>query len=69
MTDNIKEFFTDSEWDLIYNLVSNNVQFCDDEEQDPVEDYYSITDKIASLFQTKYNHKWHSTWFTHLTVW
>jgi hypothetical protein len=53
MTDNIKEFFTQSEWDLIYNLVSNNVQFCDDEEQDPVEDYYSISDKIAKLFQTK----------------
>ena len=47
----IKEFFTDSEWDLIFNLVSNNVQFCEDEEQDPVEDYYSIADKITNLFQ------------------
>ncbi len=46
----VKEFFTASEWDLIFNLVSNNVQFCEDEEQDPVEDYYSIADKITALF-------------------
>jgi len=46
----VKEFFTQSEWDLIFNLVSNNVQFCEDEEQDPVEDYYSIADKITALF-------------------
>ena len=29
----IKEFFTDSEWDLIYSLVDGNRQFCDDEEE------------------------------------
>jgi hypothetical protein len=52
-TQMIKDFFTESEWDLIHNLVSNNVQFCDDEEQDPVEDYYSIADKIVKLFETK----------------
>ena len=46
----IKEFFTESEWDLIFNLVSNNVQFCEDEEEDPVEDYYSIAHKIVELF-------------------
>jgi hypothetical protein len=46
----IKEFFTESEWDLIYSLVVNNREFCEDEEQDPVEDYYSISDKIVSLF-------------------
>jgi hypothetical protein len=52
-TEMIKDFFTESEWDLIHNLVSNNAQFCDDEEQDPVKDYHSITDKIVKLFQTK----------------
>jgi hypothetical protein len=49
----IKDFFTDSEWDLIYNLVENNRQFCEDEEQDPVEDYDNIVSKIATLFETK----------------
>ena len=49
----IKEFFTESEWDLIYNLVENNRQFCEDEDQDPVEDYDNIVRKIATLFQTK----------------
>jgi hypothetical protein len=43
----IKEFFTESEWDLIYNLVANNVQFCEDEEEDPVADYYSVARKIV----------------------
>jgi hypothetical protein len=45
----IKDFFTDSEWDLIYNLVENNRQFCEDEEQDPVEDYDNIITKIYNL--------------------
>ena len=49
MPDTIKEFFTDSEWDLIYNLVSNNRQFCEDEEEDPVEDYDNIISKIYNL--------------------
>jgi hypothetical protein len=53
MTETIKEFFTESEWDLIYNLVENNRQFCEDEDQDPVEDYDNIVSKIATLFQTK----------------
>jgi hypothetical protein len=53
MTETIKEFFTDKEWDLIYNLVSNNSQFCEGDEYDPVEDYDSITGKIVKLFQTK----------------
>lgn len=47
----IKDFFTDSEWDLIYNLVENNRQFCEDEEQDPVEDYDNIITKIHSLYK------------------
>ena len=46
----IKQFFTESEWDLIYNLVANEVQFCADEEEDLVTDYYSVTRKIVELF-------------------
>jgi len=46
----MKDFFTDSEWDLIYNLVSNNREFCEDDEYDPVSDYNSILDKISKLF-------------------
>jgi hypothetical protein len=49
MPDTIKEFFTDSEWDLIYSLVSNNRDFCEDEEEDPVEDYDNIISKIYNL--------------------
>lgn len=49
MPDTIKEFFTDSEWDLIYNLVRNNRDFCEDEEEDPVEDYDNIISKIYNL--------------------
>jgi hypothetical protein len=48
----IKEFFTDSEWDLIHSLVSNNREFCEDDEFDPVSDYDSIIDKIYNLFKT-----------------
>jgi hypothetical protein len=47
---NMKDFFTDSEWDLIYNLVSNNREFCEDDEYDPVSDYNSILTKINTLF-------------------
>lgn len=50
-THSIKEFFTDSEWDLIYNLVDNNRQFCEDEEWDPRSDYDSVVDKIYNLFR------------------
>jgi hypothetical protein len=46
----IQEFFTDSEWDLIYNLVSNNREFCEDDEYDPRSDYDNIVDKISNLF-------------------
>ena len=48
MPDTIKEFFTDSEWDLIYTLVDGNRQSCNDEE-DPAEDYDSIIAKIHNL--------------------
>lgn len=46
----IKEFFTDSEWDLIYDLVSNNAEFTESDEER--EDYDSIVDKIYNLFKT-----------------
>ena len=44
----IKEFFTDSEWDLIYDLLDSNRQYDDDEEY--AEDYNTALSKIASLF-------------------
>ena len=47
---NMKDFFTDSEWDLIYSLVANNREFCEDDESDPVSDYNSIMDKIHTLW-------------------
>ena len=48
ITTNIKEFFTESEWDLIYSLVDGNRQFCNDDE-DPSEDYDNIITKIYNL--------------------
>jgi len=53
MTETIKEFFTNEEWDLIYDLVHNNKQFCEDEEYDPRETYDSIENKIYQLFRVK----------------
>ena len=54
VTDTVKEFFTDSEWDLIYSLVEGNRQFCQvdefDPEFDPVSDYDSILSKMQTLF-------------------
>lgn len=47
----VKDFFTNEEWDLIYDLVHNNKQFCEDEEYDPLETYDSIEKKIYNLFQ------------------
>jgi hypothetical protein len=29
----VKDFFTLSEWDLIYSLVANNKEFCEDTEE------------------------------------
>lgn len=46
----IKEFFTLEEWDLIYHLVRNNSQFCEDTEDDPQETYTSVENKIYKLF-------------------
>ena len=47
----VREFFTSSEWDLIYNLVSNNREFCEGDEFDPVEDYDNVLVKITHLFE------------------
>jgi len=46
---NIKEFFTDSEWDLIYDLLESNYQFDDSEEY--AEDYVTSIAKIRKLFE------------------
>jgi len=43
---NIKEFFTDSEWDLIYNFIGNAL---DDDLFDP-DEVYSIRRKIHTIF-------------------
>lgn len=42
----IKEFFTGSEWDLIYNFIGNAL---DDDDFDP-DEVYSIRNKIHSIF-------------------
>jgi hypothetical protein len=43
---NIKEFFTEEQWDLIYNFVGNAL---DNDEFNP-EDVYAIRNKIHSLY-------------------
>ena len=43
----IKEFFTDEEWDLIYNFVGHALN---DDEENP-ENVYSIRNKIHSIFE------------------
>ena len=45
----IKDFFTESEWDLIYGLLHSNRQFDDNEEY--AEDYSTALNKIHSLFK------------------
>jgi len=50
MNQTVKDFFTDSEWDLIYSLVQGNREFCEDDEFDPVSDYDSILSKMQTLF-------------------
>lgn len=49
MTETIKEFFTDSEWDLIYDLLESNYQF--DDSEDYAEDYVTAIAKIRKLFE------------------
>lgn len=52
MTQPIKEFFTDKEWDLIYDLLDNNRQY-EDEDCEYLEEYYTALTKIRSLFEDK----------------
>jgi hypothetical protein len=42
----VKEFFTETEWDMIYNFIGHAL---DDEDYDP-EQVYSIRAKIHNLF-------------------
>jgi hypothetical protein len=43
----MKDFFTESEWDLIYSLVANNREFEDD---DSIDEYTSILNKIHQVW-------------------
>jgi hypothetical protein len=45
-TDTIKEFFTEDEWELIYNFIGNAL---DNDNYDP-EQVYSIRSKIRNIF-------------------
>jgi hypothetical protein len=47
-TTKIKEFFTETEWDLIYNFVGYALD--DDDIDDDNGDVYSIRAKIHNLF-------------------
>lgn len=44
----VREFFTDSEWDLIFDLLDSNRQF--DDSEDYHEDYLTAINKIRTLF-------------------
>ena len=48
----IKEFFTDSEWNLIYDLLDSSRHY-DDEEN--AEEYHTAMEKIYSLFKEKHH--------------
>lgn len=45
-TTETKEFFTETEWDMLYNFIGNAL---DDDNYDP-EQVYSIRAKIHNLF-------------------
>ena len=46
-TTTIKEFFTEDQWNLIYNFVGHAL---DDNDYDP-EDVYAIRNKIHAIFE------------------
>ena len=50
----VKEFFTETEWDMIYNFIGHAL---DDEDYDP-EQVYSIRAKIHNLFLWHFKN-WH----------
>ena len=45
-TDTMKEFFTETEWDMIYNFIGNAL----DNDDYECEDVYAIRAKIHNLF-------------------
>ena len=49
MTQTVQEFFTETEWDMIYNFIGNAL---DNDDYDR-EDVYSIRAKIHNLFLVK----------------
>jgi hypothetical protein len=53
MSETIKEFFTLEEWDLIQSLVLDNRELCEDTEDDPLDDYDNIANKIYKLFSVE----------------
>jgi hypothetical protein len=46
MTQTIQEFFTENEWDMIYNFIGNAL----DNDDYECEDVYAIRAKIHNLF-------------------
>ena len=46
MTQTVQEFFTETEWDMIYNFIGNAL----DNDDYECEDVYSIRAKIHNLF-------------------
>ena len=53
-TDTMKEFFTETEWDMIYNFIGNAL---DNDDYDP-EQVYTIRSKIHNLFLWHFKN-WH----------
>ena len=53
-TDTMKEFFTETEWDMIYEFIGRAL---DDDNYDP-EQVYSIRSKIHNLFLWHFKN-WH----------
>ena len=54
-TDTMKEFFTETEWDMIYNFIGNAL---DNDDYDP-EQVYTIRSKIHNLFLWHFKN-WHT---------
>ena len=49
MTQTVQEFFTETEWDMIYNFIGNAL----DNDDYECEDVYAIRAKIHNLFLVK----------------
>ena len=48
-TNAIRDYFTETEWDLIYQLLDQNRQF-EDPDMEGIEDYDTALQKITKLF-------------------